>query len=165
MQPTWMDLDIVPLVYVAGPFGDEDEDVVRQNVLRACSVSLFAVTMGLSPIVPHPGIMAGAFGKEASSAERERGIRMVIVQVRFVAQSFDGRFWAIRTPSGGLSSGTHREMEAFAREYHDRHGLDAYRVNAIVSRTWEEWATAIPPEIINQASLPWQEAQVPKKGG
>jgi hypothetical protein len=159
-NPTWMDLDVMPLVYVAGPFAASTPTHTRENVLRACTLSLYAVTRGMSPIVPHPGIMAGAYGKEASSAERERGIRAVLSQVEAVARAFDGRFWAIKTPSGGFSSGTHREMEMFARCWRERHGRDPHAVNAIVARTWDEWMTAIPKDLYDQASLPWQEAQV-----
>lgn len=107
--------------------------------------------------------MAGAFGKEASSAERERGIRMVMVQVEMVASYFDGRFWAIRNPDGGLSSGTPREMERFARARQARHHRDPYAANAIVARTWEEWRTIIPDGVVKQAGLPYEEAQVSKK--
>ncbi|MDB4278017.1 hypothetical protein N9917_00145 [Deltaproteobacteria bacterium] len=156
----WMDLRITPLVYVAGPFAAPNAAATAENVTRACALSLFAVTKGMSPIVPHPGIMAGAFGKEASSAERERGIRMVLVQVENTARAFDGRFWAIRKDDGGLSAGTHRELETFGKVYRERHGLDPHAVNAIVSRTWAEWLTVIPDEVVAQAGLPWQQAQV-----
>lgn len=160
MDANWMDLRLTPLIYVAGPFSAETAKDTAENVTRACALSLFVVTKGMSPIVPHPGIMAGAFGKEASSAERERGIRMVLVQVENVARAFDGRFWAIRKDDGGFSSGTHREMETFAKVYRERHGLDPYNVNAIVARTWDEWLTVIPDEVVKQAGLPWQQAQV-----
>ena len=159
----WMDLKVVPVVYIAGPFGAPTAEQVACNVLDAVTLSLFAVTRGLSPICPHPGIMAGAFGKEASGAERERGVRAVIVQVEMVARLTDGRLWAIQTPEGGISSGTHREVTAFERAYRQAHRRDPYEVNAIVLRTWAEWETAIPAGIRGQARLPWETAQIPKE--
>lgn len=140
-----------PVVYVAGPFAAPDAAGIRQNVLNACALSLYAVTEGLSPLCPHPGIMAGAFGRESSPAERERGIRMVLAHVELVARHSEGRFWAIQNPDGGLSSGTQRELECFVETWQALHPQDPYASNTIVVKTWAEWKATIPDSLIVQA--------------
>ena len=79
---------------------------------RASQLGLHAVQAGLSPIVVHPAIAAGAYGRDDVAEERERGLGAVLELVRVVALC-GGALWVIERDQGGLSEGTAHELELY----------------------------------------------------
>ena len=88
------------VVYIAGPFaGDE-----KANTDQACRLGRLALLQGFSPIVPHAGILLGAYGDDRIEQEREKGMAATLQILRMVAAT-GGELWVF-----GSSSGTDLEI-------------------------------------------------------
>ena len=95
-------------VYIAGPYRAATAEGIALNVARAESLAALAARQGLAPVVIH-SMSVAVFGPEEDPETHERAIQTG----EALAAQCD-HFWAILDSSGGLSSGSAREFDAWA---------------------------------------------------
>lgn len=99
-------------VYIAAPFAAGDGLTVSDNVRRAVLLGMRYKRRGYRVVCVHPDILAGRYGDDSDPAQREAGMVRTLALCEEVARS-GGRLAVLQRPSGGLSSGTARELELF----------------------------------------------------
>ena len=116
--------------YIAAPYaGDVDE-----NVRRACALGALAMREGRAPIVVHPAIAGGVYGRDEVPMERDGG-RLATIAVQRMVQADGGELWVLLRDDGTMSPGT-------AAEVADWRALPGAR-----APRWFRWVDGEPVEV------------------
>jgi hypothetical protein len=93
---------------------------------------------GYAPLVLHPAIHLGAYGRDEDPDDRKAGIEAACALADLVGCHSDGRLWVILHDDGSMSEGVAAESDAF------RCALDPIHVDVdkwVESRTRDGWKT------------------------
>lgn len=104
-----------PVVYVAGPYRsyvhDEKSYKEYNNMLYASLTGTNLSQEGLAPLVPHPSIHQGVYGRDAIKEERESGILSTLALLIQIALGRKNKIFIMKKKDGTLSQGTQIELE------------------------------------------------------
>lgn len=135
---------MIPPVYIAAPFAAATPEARAKNVRRACVLAAYAVRRGLAPVVVHPLVELGIFGRDDAPEERERGLAAACALAEMVGRHAGGCLWVLTRDDGTLSPGTEREDAAWRRGFEATlASYGAERRSVVVRATWAEWDRAI----------------------
>jgi len=126
--------NVRPPVYIAGAFGVSPQEKTDE----AIKVGTLAMSKGFAPFVPHTSILAGVYGCDQVTEERENGMVATLSLLIQFARDPMAHLWVIKNQDGSMSQGTQMEYEVWLQV---RQGLN-YQTN-LECRTYKDWLTFI----------------------